>query len=42
MRKTVHGGKGKKVGKGLRFPVFRLSEVVSPRIKVGLLDKSYK
>ena len=27
---------------GLRFPVFRRSEVVSQRIKVGLLDKSYE
>ena len=26
----------KKKRKGLRFPVFRRSEVVSPRIKVGL------
>ena len=26
----------------LRFPVFRRSEVVSPRIKVDLLDESYK
>ena len=32
--------KGKK--KGLRFPVFQRSEVVSPRIKVGLLDESYE
>ena len=34
--------KGGKKGKGLRFPVFRQSEVVSPRIKVGLLDESYE
>ena len=32
----------KKKGKGLQFPVFRRSEVVSPRIKVGLLYESYK
>ena len=36
------GKEKKKKKKGLRFPVFRLSEVVSPRIKVGLLDESYE
>ena len=37
-RKIVRGGKGK----GFRFPVFRQSKVVSPRIKVGILDESYE
>ena len=38
----MEGKKKKKKGKGLRFSVFRRSEVVSLRIKVGLLDKSYE
>ena len=41
-RKTVRGGKRKNERKGLRFPMFRQSKVVSPRIKVGLLDESYE
>ena len=43
--KKGRGGKPgveEKEKKGLQFPVFRLSEVVTPRIKVGLLDESYK
>ena len=40
--KSMRGGKRGNKGKGLRFSVFRLSEVVCPRIKVGLLDESYK
>ena len=32
----------KKKRKGLRFPVFQWSKVVSSRIKVGLLDESYE
>ena len=35
-------GKEKKKRKGLQFPIFRQSKVVSPRIKVGLLDESYE
>ena len=40
--KTVRGGKEKIKGKGFIFPVFRRSKVVSPRIKVGLLNESYE
>ena len=40
-RKTMHGGERKKKKK-LQFFVFRQSEVVSPRIKVGLLNESYE
>ena len=40
--KSVRGGERGKKGKGLRFRVFRQSEVVSPRIKVGLLDENYE
>ena len=32
--------KRKKKEKGLRFPMFRRSEVVSPRTKDGLLNES--
>ena len=39
--KSVRGEERNKKGKGLRFPVFRRSEVISPRTKVGLLDESY-
>ena len=42
MRKTMHGGKGKKKTKGLQFPVFQSSKFVSLRIKVGLLEESYE
>ena len=38
-RKIVRGGEKKK---GLRFPVFRRSEVVNQRIKVGIIDDSYE
>ena len=47
-RKSIKGGGGRsdpcveeKI-KGLQFPVFRRLEVISPRIKVGLLDESYE
>ena len=36
--KSMHGGERKK--KKLRFPVFQRLDVVSSRIKVGLLDES--
>ena len=41
-RKAVRGREKKKKRKGLRFSVFRRLEVVSSRIKVGLLDESYE
>ena len=34
--------KREKKGKGLRFSVFQRLKVITPRIKVGLLDKSYE
>ena len=40
-KSVCRGERGNK-GKGLRFSVFRRSEVVSPRIKVGLLNESYE
>ena len=38
----MRGGESGKKRKGFRFHVFRRSEVVSLRIKVGLLDENYK
>ena len=43
--RSVRGEESKKKKekrKGLRFSVFRQSIVVSPRIKVGLLNESYE
>ena len=41
-RKKERKEKKKEKRKGFRFSMFRRSEVVSSRIKVGLLDKSYE